>query len=655
MDALPAAPSNPPAASDLSAAERVVLQAAMSGGEAASDPTLPFDDAAIAVRAIFLRHLAIEKDPAWRLHEHGIVLRHLRVTGELDLDNCEVRRPLRFTDCQLDTVSLVGATLATLSFNGGSVVAIEADRVKAAAIFLRGVTVRAGTRLLGAQVAGDIDCEGAQLFAPAPGPARGGSNVVRDEVALGLDGATVGGAFFLRRTAVHGSISASSLTVAKVFDARELAVTGGSVDLNGATLGGDVDFAQARLTDAPGEDGLVLTQARVAGTVRLTNGFRTDRRVMLHDARIAGNLSLRAARFLGAIPFAVSAQRMQVDGTFDLDASTCFGREDAEAADARRTMPTSRLAPRPARGERRPERAPGSAFDLTAALVGSLSDQWADWPRGNRVLGFRYKAIVGATSTSAAWWEAWLKLQRDADLHHVEGDDAESRASGFKPQPWDQAILALRDAGCAREAEDVAIAKEREAHRHDRGAGHLVHRLWGWCAGYGYRPLRLLWALPVVWAFSVWLFSEAADRGVMAPTDEKVLASAEFQHCRPERGGNWTRCALAPAYPDFNAAAYALQTLFPAIEARQSKDWAPAPWVRPAVRMAVTTASAPPTASAPSAAVQAAAHEAEALPKASGWGLAALWWSWIEATLGLAAPLLVGLVWTGLIQRKSKA
>ena len=653
MDASPAAPSNPPAAADLTAAERIVLQAAMAGGEAGSNPMLPFDDPDIAVRAIFLRHLAIEKDPAWRLHEHGIVLRHLRVTGELDLDNCEVRRPLRFADCQLDRVSLLGATLATLSFDGGSVEAIAADRLKATAVFLRRVTVRAGTRFLGAQVTGDIDCEGAQLSAPPAGPPGAQSNVVRNDVALGLDGATIGGAFFLRRTVLHGSLSASSLAVGKVLDARRLVVDGGGVDLNAATLGGDADFAGARLADAPGEDGLVLSQARVAGTLRLTGGVQTNRHVMLHDARIAGNLSLREARFVGAIPFAVSAQRMQVDGTFDLDASTCFGPEDAKAADAQRIMPTSRLAPRPARGEHRPERAPGSAFDLTAALVGSLSDQWADWPRGNRVLGFRYKAIVGATSTSAAWWEAWLKLQRESNLRKLEGDDPESRASGFKPQPWDQAILALRDAGCAHEAEDVAIAKEREAHRHDRGAGHVVHRLWGLGAGYGYRPLRLLWVLPGVYAISIWLFSEAADRGVMAPTGEKVLASAEFQHCHPEHGGNWTRCALAPAYPDFNAAAYALQTLFPAIEVRQSKDWAPAPWVRPAVRPAAPPAPASSSASA-AGAVQVAVHAAEPLPAVSRWGLAALWWSWIEATFGLAAPLLVGLVWTGLIQRKSK-
>ena len=656
MDQTPAAPPTPPApAVQLSVAEQNLLDAARQGlvGQP-DDLRLPFDDPALAVRAFFVRFLAMETDPAWRVHERGVRLKHLRVIGFLDLAGCEVRRPLRFEDCQLDDVSLTGAKLATLSFDGGSAESLEGDRLSAAAVFLRGVTVRQGTRFLGAQVAGDLDCEGAKLYAAQPGVADGRSNVIRNDVALGLDGATVGGAVFLRRTVLYGSMMANSLTVAKVFDARQLVVSAGGVELHSATLGGDADFGAAVLMDAPREDGLVLTQARVAGTLRLAGGFQTNRRVMLNDARIAGNLSLRGARFVGAIPFAVSAQRMQVEGTFDLASTTCFGVEDARAADAGQPTPTSRLAPRRPPGQSKPERAPGCALDLTAASVGSLSDQWTDWPRGNRVLGFRYKEIAGATSTSAAWWEDWLKLQLDEDLRKLPAGQPGAGTSGFKPQPWNQVALGLSAAGCARDAEDVAIAKETVAHGHDKGFSHLLHVLWGWCAAYGYRPLRLLWALPFIYVFSVWVFSEAADRGVMAPTKEELIANAEYQRCHPEHGGNWARCALAPTYPDFNAWAYALQTLLPAVEARQSKDWAPVPWVRPVVPIDMAAPAAHGVASAASASAGIHAPVAGATSPASGWGRFALYWSWIEATFGLAAPVLVGLAWSGLIQRKPK-
>ncbi len=661
LDDSPATPSSAPAAAgELIGAEHDLWAATIAGDVAQPrDLGTPFEDQSIRVRADFVRYLATERDSSHKVHERGVRLHHLRVVGTLDLTGCEIRRPLRFEDCLLDDVRVTGAKLATLSFVGGSVGTIEGDRCIAAALFLRGVTVRGGARFLGAQIAGDLDCDAAKLVAQQPGAGAGNSNVSGGDVALGLDGAAIGGAMFLRRTTLDGSLMASSVTVGKVFDARNLVVRTGQVVLHTAIVGGDVDFGGAAIVDVPGhprspcDNALVLTQARVGGTVRLTGRFQTDRGVMLNDLRVAGNLSLRGARFVAERAVAVSAQRMQVDGTFDLDSNTCFGLAAAVAADAGKQGAAGRLGPR-RRGADEPPREPGSALDLTAASVGSLSDQWADWPRGNRVLGFRYKAIVGATSTRADWWVRWLKLQVDEDLRVLADDAVVVGVDGFKPQPWDQAILALRAAGCTRDAEDVAIAKETAEFAHSKNPLHFLHVLWGICAGYGYRPLRLLWALPVVYFFSVWIYAEAADRGVMAPTSEELLAKAEYRHCQPEHGGNWARCALAPAYPDFSAWAYAMQMLLPAIELRQAKDWAPVEWRRPVVALAPAGTASVEASAASATTASAAVPDDELRPPSTDWGRCALYWSWVETTLGLVAPVLVGLALTGLIRRKLK-
>ncbi len=103
------------------------------------------------------------------------------------------------------------------------------------------------------------------------------------------------------------------------------------------------------------------------------------------------------------------------------------------------------------------------------------------------------------------------------------------------------------------------------------------------CAGYGDRPLRLLWALPVGYLASVWIYSRAADAGAMAPAKEELIAKDEYQRCHPEHRGSWARRALAPASPDFDAWGCALQTSLPAIELRQAKDRAPVRWQRPVV------------------------------------------------------------------------
>jgi len=659
-----AAPAPAPApvedANGMGPAETRLWRAAIDGevGQP-EDLEADFKDSRHWVRADFVRFLATEKDKAHTLHERGVRLRRLRVIGTLDLSGCEVRRPLRFEDCLLDEVRVTGARLATLSFDASSVGSITGDRVAATAVFLRRTTVRQGARFLGAQIAGDLDCDGATLDAEQPIATGPQPAVAGLDVALGLDGASIGGAFFLRGTTLVGQLSASSITVGKVFDARGAKVRTGQLQLHSAIIGGDADFGGAVIVDLPGAApsphrlAVNLTQARVGGTLRLGDRFAADRGVQLNDLRVGGNLTLRGGRFIGKSEFAIVAQRMLVEGSFDLDSTTCFGLADLEAANAGRPTSTSRLAPRRKRGESAPVRAPGCALDLTAASVGSLSDQWADWPRGNRVLGFRYKAIVGATSTRAAWWESWLALQVDEDKRRLADDQPRAGMSSFKNQPWDQAILALRDVGCERDAEDLAIAKERAAHAHDTTPWHPLHVLWGWCAGYGYRPLRLLWALAVVYPLSAWIYAEAAEHGAMAPTREDLLARDEYQRCHPEHGGNWTHCALAPAYPDFNARAYALQMLLPAIELRQAKEWAPVPWVRPVVPIAPPRAASGAASVAVAVAV-ARAGEAEAEPRVSGWGWTALACSRVEAASGLAAPVLVALALTGLIRRKQK-
>jgi len=46
--------------------------------------------------------------------------------------------------------------------------------------------------------------------------------------------------------------------------------------------------------------------------------------------------------------------------------------------------------------------------------------------------------------------------------------------------------------------------------------------------------------------------------------------------------------------------------------------------------------------------------EKEPVPPSTNWGRNTLYWSCIEATPGLAAPMLVGLALSGLILRKLK-
>ncbi|HQT68736.1 MAG TPA: hypothetical protein PLC74_14150, partial [Acetobacteraceae bacterium] len=205
-----------------------------------------------------------------------------------------------------------------------------------------------------------------------------------------------------------------------------------------------------------------------------------------------------------------------------------------------------------------------------------------------------------------------LSQQYQDDL---TGDD-------FKHQPWDQTIKILAASGYVRQAEDIAIAKENALWAGGvRNMPSFLHYLWGYCVGFGYRPLRLLWALPIIWLLSIPLYLAAANANLMAPTDDKILSDPAFDMCKPAHGGNWTACALAPNYPDFQVMGYALSLLIPAIDTRLGHSWAPSDWSMTLPR------------------------------RPSALGLAAIIWSWIEGIFALAAPALIAGVFTGITKR----
>lgn len=126
------------------------------------------------------------------------------------------------------------------------------------------------------------------------------------------------------------------------------------------------------------------------------------------------------------------------------------------------------------------------AIRLAAAHIGTLVDDVKCWPAsGNFLDGLHYDRI--AHSTDAATRIDWLKRQHDDHL----GED-------FKPQPWEQLIKVLREMGHPADAAEVAIAKQkalRKAGKIDGQVRRGLHWIYGALAGFGYKPLRLLYCM----------------------------------------------------------------------------------------------------------------------------------------------------------------
>ena len=149
-----------------------------------SDKTADAVGEAESLRAELIRHLLLSRDSPAPLPERGLRIVGARIDGVLDLEGAELTSDLGLVRCAFDAAPvLYSARCRSLYFTGSSMPGLKADRLRCAGgLFLRdGFKAMGMVRLLGAEIGGDLDCDGATLDG-------GGGD------ALSADGARVKGA-----------------------------------------------------------------------------------------------------------------------------------------------------------------------------------------------------------------------------------------------------------------------------------------------------------------------------------------------------------------------------------------------------------------------------------------------------------------------------
>jgi hypothetical protein len=229
--------------------------------------------------------------------------------------------------------------------------------------------------------------------------------------------------------------------------------------------------------------------------------------------------------------------------------------------------------------------------------VAVLVDAIGSWAEGSTLDGLRYGAIGGRSPTQAKARLEWLHKQR-----------ASHRGVEFRPQPWRHLQRVLRDMGHAEDARQIGIAFEEQL----RKTGHIGqsprgtwapavwgkrvtaqtgHALFGWLSGYGYRPMRLLGWMVLVWlacALCYWRMALPPHHAI-GPSDPLVFQNQRYAACVPgseaagnlaasgaKRAGNWFLCEPLPAeYSTFTPLAFSLDIILPLVDLGQEKAWGP--------------------------------------------------------------------------------
>ena len=403
----------------------------------------------------------------------AVIADQLRVGGDVRLDEA--------FHCT-GVVRMLGARIGgNLTCSGGLFenpedVALAADAaVVGSGVFLGKVPdgtnrfLAAGTvRLVGARIAGQLNCTGGRFFTP------GGE-------ALSLDGAEVGVGVFLNEPLDGGD----------PFHAM------GTVRLLSACVNGQFACSGGRFEN-PGGDALAADGLEVRGGARLDAGFHATGAVGLLGARIAGDLSCSRGRFENPGGTALAADNAEIGqsvllnklpsetvgfhatgsvqllgarivgqlncsgGTFENSGSMALGLQEARVGSL--WLCDANFG------------APG-LVDLIGAKVSMLVDDRAVLTGPGpffRLDGFEYEWISPSSPQDVDTRLKWI-----------------NRQSLYYPQPFDQLATVFRRNGQDQEAAEVLIAKQRARRNTLQGWwSRYCDAFLYWSVRYGWQPWR---------------------------------------------------------------------------------------------------------------------------------------------------------------------
>jgi hypothetical protein len=490
--------------------------------------------------------------------------------NELDLSASLVLTESRLTRLHLRDADIRGVVeCRRATFTNPGDIALNADRVRAAAFRLDDVEVVGTVRLLHAEMRGDFVCRRAKLSCPGGmalqasiGAAGAFLTGVRAEGEMRFVGARIGGLLTCERAKLSNpdgvAFGGEGLRVGELSFEQAEAI--GEVRLLGTHVEGQLTCRGATLRN-PGRAALQGDRLR-AGEVIL-HDVTTDGEVLLAGAEISGRLSCDGATLVNPGGMVLSGYGMQVGADVslrNLDATgrivllwaniggrlSCYGSRlsnpggVALAADGCRVSGSLVLLLR--------EQAVGE-ISLEHAEVGPLVDDLSSWPApptAIRLVGFSYRSIESSDRAPAQRID-WLR-----------------RSHPFSPEPYRQLEAVYRRFGQRAHAREVGIASEDDLLR--RGdlsrPTKIWHRFLRATVGYGYRPWKALVPLAVLLVAASVLWSTPAARRAMEPTQEEQAASA-------------VRCTSS--YPCFVPVVYALDVLLPVVDLHQEEAWRPAP------------------------------------------------------------------------------
>ncbi|HEX4019922.1 MAG TPA: hypothetical protein VHX63_02160 [Acidobacteriaceae bacterium] len=365
------------------------------------------------------------------------------------------------------------------------------------------------------------------------------------------ENAVVKGSFEIYKCILKSAVALDRLEVTGALSLSgtdALQISGGDIRLDGAKIAGSVFLSEGFKTGVPvrmhnarmGEldcsgavlascDGsLSLDGVTINGDLTMSNGFNCPGEVRLPGAHIQGNLEC-----IGATIGSLICHNMTVDGDF-------MWIDILNAATAR--------------------------LSLVGVKVKSFRDQKSTWPQpGNLELeGLVYELLtVHEDSASGVAPKGELTPRKAFNAtDRIEWINRQEDDRLREPQPWMQlakVALALGD-----ESGSHKLVYTLSQHRAAQSP-FLIRRARIAFAWLREQPFRIAWSIIAILIVSAGIFWAASVTGAIAPREKDSYAA-------------WAKGQPFPAaYPRFNPVIYALENELPLVKFGQDDKWAPDP------------------------------------------------------------------------------
>ncbi len=362
------------------------------------------------------------------------------------------------------------------------------------------------------------------------------------------------------------------------------------VRLVSARIDGSIDLGESKFLAAKDGVALFLAYTTVAGTAHV-NGSQIHGLSQLNDMKVERNIDFEGTKIF-TDSCSILFDSIVVGGSIKLGARfACTGPIQMNRIRIGRDLDFT-----------------GGTFSSNgyskyAVIVDGSRIDGVLFVRGARLikgaLNFAYShANIVSDFDLSAWMQA-TELRLDGFTYdRIDGDidvpkrvawldKVESHAdSSFFAQPWEQLTKTLNSLGYKIEARSVAIEKEVRL-----GKGRVIrsfgrrswHRLFGWIAGYGYEPFRVVKLMIATWLISSLVYLWADQQASIGPSNALIFNNeAIARDCgwtKPRattKKVRWTVCGSVPQeYTTFNAFFYSLDLILPLVDLQQDRDWSP--------------------------------------------------------------------------------